>query len=107
MPLPQLLAFGALAVYAGLRLRRLIEDKGRAPRPQDAHDTQGGRATKQTPIEDILEEDPICRRLVPRRQALTARSAGRVHYFCGELCRARFLQQTTQATQTTGEESKP
>ena len=79
----RLLTIGALA-YAGLRLRKyLSQDKAPTQCPaDDAH-----------PVEDILMEDPVCQRLVPKRQALILRHIGVTHYFCSEHCRHLFQQQ--------------
>lgn len=36
---------------------------------------------------DTLEEDPVCRKLVPRQQAVQLELNGKTHYFCSDKCR--------------------
>lgn len=38
------------------------------------------------PLNDILEEDPVCGRLVPRQQAVTLQHNGKTRYFCSDEC---------------------
>jgi YHS domain-containing protein len=38
------------------------------------------------PLDDILEEDPVCGKLVPRKQAVTLRQSGKTRYFCSQEC---------------------
>ncbi|MGW8192882.1 MAG: YHS domain-containing protein [Desulforhopalus sp.] len=38
------------------------------------------------PVNDILEEDPICHRLVPRQQAIQYQHKGKTYYFCSKEC---------------------
>lgn len=82
MFLPRLLVLGAMTAYAGLRLRKHL-GQGQAALQPDA---------KTKAIEDVLEEDPVCHRLVPRKQALTLNRPEGIRYFCGESCRRIFLQ---------------
>ncbi|NLZ17476.1 MAG: hypothetical protein GX087_07055 [Desulfobulbaceae bacterium] len=84
MLVARLLAAGALAYYAGLRLRKHLRHDNPAPQRPSA-DAQ--------PIEDVLVEDPICRRLIPRKQALTLSDADGILFFCSEDCRNIFQQQ--------------
>ena len=84
MLVARLLAAGALAYYAGLRLRKHLRH-GNPASQQPPADVQ--------PVEDVLVEDPICCRLVPRRQALALADAGDMHFFCSEDCRNIFQQQ--------------
>jgi YHS domain-containing protein len=37
-------------------------------------------------VEDILVEDPVCHKLVPRKQAIRFRQSGEDYYFCSEKC---------------------
>lgn len=82
----RLLAAGAL-VYAGFRLRKYLSNDTIPTQHQteDTEDTQ--------PVEDVLMEDPVCRRLVPKKQALILHHIGATHYFCSEHCRRLFQQQ--------------
>lgn len=40
----------------------------------------------EMPVSDTLEEDPVCKKLVPSRQAVTMRLHGTTYYFCSEEC---------------------
>jgi YHS domain-containing protein len=50
----------------------------------------GGSGKQKTPREmpasDILEEDPVCKKLVPRQQAVVYEHHGKKHYFCSKDC---------------------
>lgn len=35
---------------------------------------------------DTLEEDPVCKKLVPRQQAIHFEHNGTIHYFCSKKC---------------------
>lgn len=83
MFMARLLAFGALA-YAGLRLRKYL-DQDKTPIQRPTENAQ--------PVEDVLMEDPVCQRLVPKQQALILHHTGVAHYFCSEHCRRLFQQQ--------------
>ena len=73
---------GAMTAYANLRLRKHL-GQGQAALQPDA---------KTKAIEDVLEEDPVCHRLVPSKQALTLNRPEGIRYFCSESCRRIFLQ---------------
>ncbi len=40
----------------------------------------------KTVLSDTLEEDPICNKLVPRRQAVQLQYNGKTYYFCSQEC---------------------
>jgi YHS domain-containing protein len=65
---------------------------GRKKPPVD----RGRRKTppKEMPASDILEEDPVCRKLVPRQQAVQYEHQGKKYYFCSKQCCNTF--RTTQ-----------
>ncbi len=44
------------------------------------------KASKEMPSSDILVEDPVCSKLVPKQQAVTLELAGEKHYFCSKEC---------------------
>lgn len=44
------------------------------------------KTTKEMPASDILVEDPVCNKLVPKQQAVTLEVAGETHYFCSKKC---------------------
>ena len=35
---------------------------------------------------DTLEEDPVCKKLIPRQQAVQLEKDGETHYFCSKKC---------------------
>lgn len=41
-------------------------------------------------VQDILVEDPECRKLVPKSQAVTCRIDGETYYFCSDTCCDNF-----------------
>ncbi len=40
----------------------------------------------EMPVSDTLEEDPVCKKLVPRQQAVHYEHQGKKHYFCSKEC---------------------
>lgn len=42
---------------------------------------------------DILVEDPVCKKLVPKQQAVTARDGDKTVYFCSKECCNTFVSQ--------------
>jgi len=48
---------------------------------------------REVPADDVLEEDPVCKRLVPRRQAVQARIDGKNYYFCSDECCRAFRKE--------------
>ncbi len=41
---------------------------------------------KDTKVEDVLVEDPVCHTLIPKKQAIRLKKDGKIHYFCSEKC---------------------
>jgi len=46
------------------------------------------------PASDILEEDPVCGKLVPRQQAVEYDQNGKVVYFCSQECCKQYRDKT-------------
>jgi len=44
------------------------------------------RSAREVPVSDTLEEDPVCKKLVPRRQAIQYEYHGKKLYFCSKEC---------------------
>lgn len=42
---------------------------------------------------DILVEDPVCKKLVPKQQAVTAKDGDETVYFCSKECCNTFVSQ--------------
>lgn len=78
-----------LAVLFYIAYRLLFGGKQRkvpAGKPKD-------ETYKEMPVKDVLVEDPICKKLVPRQQALKHHHADQVIYFCSEKCCQKFISQ--------------
>jgi YHS domain-containing protein len=52
------------------------------------------KTPREMPPSDILEEDPVCKKLVPRQQAVQYEHQGIKYYFCSKECCNTF--RTTQ-----------
>jgi len=48
------------------------------------------RTTEHDSVSDVLKEDPVCHKLVPKTQALRLRQDGETYYFCSEECCEKF-----------------
>lgn len=51
------------------------------------------KSPKEVPTSDILVEDPVCNKLVPKQQAVTLEIAGEKHYFCSKECCETYRNQ--------------
>ena len=58
-------------------------------RKKDSNDDASSK-TSGGSITDVLVEDPICHKLVPREQAVKAEIDGTTHYFCSRECCDKF-----------------
>ena len=45
---------------------------------------------KEMPVDDVLEEDPVCGKLVPRKQAVQYHHGEKTIYFCSEECCGKY-----------------
>ncbi|MEE4313728.1 MAG: YHS domain-containing protein, partial [Desulfofustis sp.] len=50
-------------------------------------------AGKPEMITDVLVEDPVCHKLVPKQQAIQLEVKGETHYFCSRECSEHFLSE--------------
>lgn len=71
----------AVLLYIGYRLIMKNFSKTDNDKKSDK-----GTATKGGKITDVLVEDPICHKLVPKQQALELELEGQTHYFCSQEC---------------------
>jgi uncharacterized protein len=55
--------------------------------------TGSKQADKQSPITDVLVQDPVCGVYCPRRDALSLNLQGKTYYFCSDKCRQEFREQ--------------
>lgn len=74
----------AILVYIGYRL---IVGGGKKKTVEHSHNTQ---PPKGMSANDILEEDPVCKKLVPRQQAVQYEQKGKTYYFCSKECCKTF-----------------
>ena len=44
-------------------------------------------------VEDVLMEDPVCHKLIPKSQAIRLRKDKTTYYFCSEECCKQFVSQ--------------
>lgn len=70
----------AILIYIGYRL--LVG--GRKKKTPDNIGPKG--EFEEVPVDDILEEDPVCHKLVPRQNAVVHRQQGKTSYFCSKEC---------------------
>jgi len=82
----------AALIYLGYRL--LISDWKKKRGGQDDAATSG--SSQDEAVEDVLVEDPICHKLVPKQQAIRLKQRGKdgYQYFCSEECCNKFVSQT-------------
>jgi len=81
----------AILLYLGYRL--LISDWRKK---QNKKADNSARDIKDDgTVEDVLVEDPICHKLVPRQQAIRLKSieTDKIIYFCSEECCNLFVNQ--------------
>lgn len=77
----------AALAYIGYRMLRWGWDS--APDEREA----GEKAKAREKVEDVLVEDPVCHRLVPKHQAIRLRQDEVTHYFCSEKCCDQFTRE--------------
>jgi YHS domain-containing protein len=85
MIIVRLVALGIL-FYIALRLLRGIFGSSTDGKP-------GSRTRKkeaETRVQDVLVEDPVCHKLVPKNQAVRCRVQGKTYYFCSDACCDKF-----------------
>ena len=86
----------AVLFYLGYRLIKANFSKSDDKKKDDKQDEktrQGGAIT------DVLIEDPICHKLVPKQQAYTLEADDGPHYFCSKECGAKFAAEQQKSDQ--------
>ena len=82
---PQRLFLLALLLYIAWRLlRSLIRDK--IMQAAKSQIRKKSEQAEKTTVQDILVEDPVCRTLIPKHQAVRLRQDGKTYYFCSDSC---------------------
>jgi len=85
MNVVRLVVLGILFYVAWLLLRGLFDF-----RKKGTVLDQKQSAGKDSKVEDVLVEDPVCHTLVPRNQAIRLRKDGETYYFCSNACCDKF-----------------
>ncbi len=80
----RLLVLAAL-LYIAWRLLKM-------PRRQGQH-TERKTAQADSKVEDVLMEDPVCHKLIPKSQAIRLRKNKTTYYFCSEECCDTFTRE--------------
>ena len=83
---PQRLLILTVLLYIAWRLiRNLIRDKIEAEAAK-----RQKKEVKDSTVQDVLVEDPVCHTLVPKHQAIRLRQDGKTYYFCSDKCCDKF-----------------
>ena len=78
----------AVLFYLGYRLlRNAFAKKGDSDQSADRSPGPNERLT------DVLVEDPVCRTLIPREQAVQLEKNGEIYYFCSQECCNKFASE--------------
>lgn len=76
----------AVLVYIGYRLLTSGKKSSGAQRGEQPDDAAEPR------VSDVLMEDPVCHKLVPKHQAVRLRHQGETVYFCSDACCEEFIR---------------
>ncbi|MCI5167156.1 MAG: YHS domain-containing protein [Candidatus Electrothrix sp. GM3_4] len=86
---PQRLLLLALLFYIAWRLLlSLIRDK--ITQEAKSRLRKESEQAEKTTVQDTLVEDPVCRTLIPKHQAIRLRQDGKTYYFCSDSCCDQF-----------------
>ena len=81
-------------VYLGYRLIKANFSKsGENEKKEDEQPRPGGAIT------DVLIEDPVCLKLIPKQQAYTFEADDGPHYFCSKECGDKFAADREKSDQ--------
>lgn len=86
----------AVLFYLGYRLIKanfIKSDDEKKDDQQDEEVRKGGAIT------DVLIEDPVCHKLVPKQQAYTLEAEDGAHYFCSKECGDKFAADQERSDQ--------
>ena len=62
------------------------------PRKKRVHGKKQGAGASGGAVQDVLVEDPVCRTLVPKGQAVQLHHDKKMYYFCSNKCCEMFLK---------------
>ena len=86
----------AVLFYLGYRLIKANFSK---PGDKKIDDKQDEEIRRDGAVTDVLIEDPICHKLVPKQQAYTLEAEDGPHYFCSKGCGDKFMAERQQSDQ--------
>ena len=86
----------AVLFYLGYRLIKANFSKSDDQKKDDKPDEE---ARKGGAITDVLIEDPVCHKLVPKQQAYTLEAEDGLHYFCSKECGDRVAADREKSDQ--------
>jgi YHS domain-containing protein len=78
----------AVLLYIGYRLIA-----GNFKKTDEDQEDDSKSAGKSGKITDVLVEDPICGKLVPKQQAHLLEDGEETHYFCSKECHDKFMSE--------------
>ena len=85
--LAELLILAVLFYLAYRLLRNAFEKKS------DSQQSAGRSPGPNERLTDVLVEDPVCKTLVPREQAVRLEKNGETYYFCSQECCNKFASE--------------
>ena len=86
----------AALLYLGYRLIKANFSKSGENKKDEKQDEKTGQDGSVT---DVLIEDPVCHKLVPKQQAYTLEAEDGHHYFCSKGCGDKFVSERQQSEQ--------
>ncbi len=84
---PLRLAVLAVLIYIGYRLITS------GWKNRNTHKFRPTESPMDPTVTDVLVEDPICRTLVPQKQAVRLQHKDKVVYFCSEKCCDNYIKE--------------
>ncbi len=82
-----------LVVLLYIAYRLIMKSLGKGGGSSPADDESGKPTGPPEQITDVLIEDPVCHKLVPKQQALQVEVGEETHYFCSKECSEIFLSE--------------
>ncbi len=78
----------AVLFYIGYRLLRSVL--------LEQFKKKSSQVKKDSQVQDVLVEDPVCHTLIPKKQAIRLRKEGHTYYFCSEKCCDLFTENSEE-----------
>lgn len=82
----RLVVLGILFYFAWRLLRGITGSRSEARQARREQRTESR-------VEDVLVEDPVCHKLVPKNQAVRCRIDGKTYYFCSDTCCDKYTEE--------------